>query len=432
MMLNMNRIFFTIISFFSVLLTYAQPANDNCSDATVLCYNQSISSTNTGSTVESCFDCADDYPNVIGFTSSSSIWFKFTTNALGGDVTISFSNLIFNTNSNFGQALQAVIWSVPNPCQGQSYIPASTAETNGTGNFSITASGLSANTTYYVLVNGDNTGAGVSQPAEVTFDVIATGPGIIVTPPSASISASTTTLCQGDAVPVDYTVSNCSDTVALNWYYNNQFIQDSSTVNTAVFSEDGYLKLIIECGNTCVYSDTTDSIFFNVTPIEVNAGPDFLIELGESVVLEGTGTANPVWTPSTGLSSTSTFTPTATPSETTTYFLTVTNDGCTKTDETTVKIKEIITIPTAFTPNNDAVNDIWEIQHISQYPNNDVKIYDRSGQLVFKTTGYKNVENRWDGTYNGKPLPASTYYYVIDLRNGNSDSVFKGFVTIIR
>ncbi len=428
----MNKLFLGIYFIFFTVISLAQPSNDDCSNAAVLCYNQTISGTNAGATTETCFDCADDYPNVIGFLPSSTVWFKFTTNSVGGNVTVSFSNLVFNTNSNFGQALQAVIWTVPNPCQGQSYAVASTIETNGTGNFSISATGLTPNTTYYVMVNGDNTGAGVSLPAEVTFDVLLTGPGVVITPPSASISATSTTLCQGDVVPVDFTVTNCSDTVALKWYYNNQFIQDSSTVNTAVFSEDGYLKLIIECGNTCVYADTTDSIFFNVTPIVVDAGEDFLIELGESVVLNGSGTANPVWTPETGLSSTSTFTPTATPSETTTYFLTVTNNGCTKTDEVTVKIKEIITIPSAFTPNDDAVNDIWEIINISQYPNNIVKVYDRSGQLVFKTTGYKNVENRWDGTYNNKPLPSSTYYYVIDLRNGNKDSVFKGFVTIIR
>ncbi|HIP35725.1 MAG TPA: gliding motility-associated C-terminal domain-containing protein [Crocinitomix sp.] len=428
----MIKIFLSILFTFNVLLLFAQPANDNCSNATVLCYNQTITGNNIGATVENCFDCADDYPNTIGFTSSSSVWYEFTTNSIGGDVTITFSNLIFNTDPNLGQALQAIIWTVPNPCQGQSYSPASASETNGTGNFSITAFGLAPNTTYYVLVNGDNTGTGVSQPAEVTFDILLTGPGVIVSPPVATISASNTIICQGDIVPVDFSVTNCSDTLALNWYYNNQFIQDSSTVNTAIFSQDGYLKLIIECGNICVYTDTTDSIFFNVTPIEVDAGNDTIIELGSSVVLNGSGTANPVWTPETGLSSTTTFTPTATPEVTTTYFLTVTNNGCVKTDEVTVKIKEIIIIPSAFTPNNDGVNDIWEIKNINQYPNNIVKIYDRSGQLVFKTTGYKNIENRWDGTYKAKLLPSSTYYYVIDLRNGDKEAVFKGFVTIIK
>jgi len=209
-------------------------------------------------------------------------------------------------------------------------------------------------------------------------------------------------------------------------------IIDSTNFNTATLLDDGYLKLIISCGTECVYRDTSDSIYFEVTPIEVDAGEDKLIELGESVVLEGSGTNNPVWSPETFLSSTSTFTPTSTPSETTTYFLTVTNDNCVLTDEMIVKIKELITIPSGFTPNGDFVNDIWEVENISQYPNNSVIIYDRGGQVVFKTVSYNIINNRWDGTNNGRELPVSTYFYVIDLNNGSDDSIFKGPVTIIR
>ena len=421
-----------VFSIFYSFTLLAQPSNDNCMNATVLCYNQIISGTTTNATAETCFDCADDYPNTIGFTSSSSVWYTFTTNALGGNVTVSISNINFNPNPSLGQALQAVIWEANSPCHGQSYNPIGVPQNNGTSNFTLSATGLLPNTTYYVMVNGDDSGPGVTGPAEATFDISTTGPGVAVVMPSASIAASVTVICQGDVVPVNYSTTNCQNQSALKWYYNNQFIQDSSSVNTAVFSEDGYLKLIIECGTECIYRDTTDSIFFEVTPIFVDASEDQLIELGESVILEGTGTSNPVWTPETGLSSTTTFTPTATPSETTTYFLTVTNGNCSLTDEVTVKIKEVITIPTGFTPNQDGTNDTWEIINIQQYPNNIVRVYDRSGQLVFKTTGYKNTNNNWNGDYLGKPLPVSTYYYVIDLRNGNSDSVYKGFVTIIR
>ena len=96
------------------------------------------------------------------------------------------------------------------------------------------------------------------------------------------------------------------------------------------------------------------------------------------------------------------------------------------------QVKENIIVPSGFTPNGDNTNDIWEIQYISDYPNNIVKIYDRSGQLVFSTTGYTIVDNNWNGTYKDKELPTGTYFYVIDLRNGDSDSVFKGPVTVIR
>jgi gliding motility-associated-like protein len=434
----MKKTFYSfLLILLSVNLSFAQPANDNCVDADWLCYNQIISGNNTNATTENCLGtningCADDYPNFVGFNSSSSVWYKFRTNSAGGDVAVDLSNFNFNPAPAKGQALQAVIFEVPNPCEGQSYNLASAAQTNGTTDFTLNAAGLTANTVYYVLVNGSNTGAGVSEPADATFDITISGAGIITNTATAGISTDNTILCQGDISEITIDIQNCSDTVAMNWYYNNSFINDSTEFNTASLSDDGYLKLIIECGLECVYRDTTDSIFFEVTKIEVNAGEDFLIESGESVVLDGSGIGTPVWTPETGLSTTSNFTPTASPLETTVYFLTVTEGVCTKTDETEVRIKEIINIPSAFTPNDDAVNDTWEIEYISDFPDNVVTIYDRSGQVVFKTTGYKNVDNRWDGTYKNKPLPVSTYFYVIDLRTGDENSIFKGPVTIFK
>jgi gliding motility-associated-like protein len=49
------------------------------------------------------------------------------------------------------------------------------------------------------------------------------------------------------------------------------------------------------------------------------------------------------------------------------------------------------------------------------------------GNLVYSAEGYKND---WDGTYNGKPLPEGTYYYLIDLGTGKDP--IKGHLTIIR
>ena len=218
----------------------------------------------------------------------------------------------------------------------------------------------------------------------------------------------------------------------MQWFYNDVLVKDSTGFNTSELVDDGELKLIITCGNECVYTDTSDATLFTITPIAVDAGPDQLVQLGESANLAGSGTSNPVWSPETNLTSTQTFTPTATPTETTIYFLTVTNGSCVLTDEVLIKVKENIIVPSGFTPNGDNTNDIWEIQYISDYPNNIVKIYDRSGQLVFSTTGYTIVDNNWNGTYKDKELPTGTYFYVIDLRNGDDDSVFKGPVTIIR
>jgi gliding motility-associated-like protein len=56
-----------------------------------------------------------------------------------------------------------------------------------------------------------------------------------------------------------------------------------------------------------------------------------------------------------------------------------------------------------------------------------VEIYDRWGEKVFSSVGY---ENKWDGTRNNETLPAGTYYFVIDFKNGGSPK--KGAITILR
>ena len=86
-----------------------------------------------------------------------------------------------------------------------------------------------------------------------------------------------------------------------------------------------------------------------------------------------------------------------------------------------------LNIPSAFTPDGDGVNDVWKIRSLSEYTNCKVEIFNQWGSLVFKSTGY-NLP--WDGRYNGDPVAAGAYYYVIDL--GNDTKKFTGTVTIIK
>ncbi|WP_299434882.1 gliding motility-associated C-terminal domain-containing protein [uncultured Maribacter sp.] len=96
------------------------------------------------------------------------------------------------------------------------------------------------------------------------------------------------------------------------------------------------------------------------------------------------------------------------------------NDGVVDTEDVFPKIAEPTLAPSeAFTPNGDGINDSWVIPGIDNYPNSNVKVYNRWGHEVFATESYKND---WNGKYksNSEKLPAGSYLYVIDLGNGTA------------
>jgi gliding motility-associated-like protein len=92
-----------------------------------------------------------------------------------------------------------------------------------------------------------------------------------------------------------------------------------------------------------------------------------------------------------------------------------------------VNLVSRIEIPNTFTPNADGINDTWFIKGLASYPDCLVCIYNRQGQLLYRSKGYSA---QWDGRLNGKDVPPSTYYYVIDLHFKNK--VMSGYVTLIK
>jgi len=86
-----------------------------------------------------------------------------------------------------------------------------------------------------------------------------------------------------------------------------------------------------------------------------------------------------------------------------------------------------LNIPTAFTPDGDGVNDVWNIRSLNEFPDCKIEIFNQWGNLIFKSIGYNNP---WDGRYNGDPCAAGTYYFVLDIGDGSNKS--NGSVTIIK
>lgn len=111
------------------------------------------------------------------------------------------------------------------------------------------------------------------------------------------------------------------------------------------------------------------------------------------------------------------------------YVLIVTDqNGCEKYDTLNINLTDIdcIAPPNAFTPDGDGYNDTWILDNLDNYPEAEVSIFNKWGNLVYQTKG---IYSPWDGSYDGKILPAATYYYVIKLNNGTAP--YSGAVTLV-
>jgi len=90
-------------------------------------------------------------------------------------------------------------------------------------------------------------------------------------------------------------------------------------------------------------------------------------------------------------------------------------------------------IPEGFSPNGDAINDLFVIRGISNYPANTFEIFNRWGDKIFHASPYQNT---WDGKatsglrVGGDELPVGTYFYVLDL--GDGSAIFKGTIYLNR
>ena len=71
--------------------------------------------------------------------------------------------------------------------------------------------------------------------------------------------------------------------------------------------------------------------------------------------------------------------------------------------------------------------DAFKKTVLKKYPFSTVSIFNRNGTLLYQSTGYSKP---WDGTYQGKALPAGTYYYTIDTHTFRS--VLAGWVAILK
>jgi gliding motility-associated-like protein len=177
--------------------------------------------------------------------------------------------------------------------------------------------------------------------------------------------------------------------------------------------------------------ESFDLIINDFPVITITSDKGNTIDKGMVLKLSATGGVSYQWENAEGIIGvTNTSGLTVRPAQTTSYKVTATNaGGCSTVQEFTVNINEnydLVVASNLLSPNGDGLNDVWKIENIDLYPNNEVKVFDKSGRIIFSKKGYNND---WDGRIAGSSLNEDTYYYIIDFGPGQPKK--KGFITML-
>lgn len=355
------------------------------------------------------------------------------TGLCAGTYTITLSD------NNGCTANQITTLTEPDSIIVSSSVTDATCSNGSDGAINITVSGGTAPYTYQWVLGSAATSEDLINISPGTYAVLVTDANGCTTTDTMivnstiivdAIAGNDTTFCEGDSV-----ILNGSTSVGLtyNWYRipSPLVIDTSLIVKVKPFTGTNTYMLVVYNG-AC-----TDTDYVVVTSLSLpvaDAGNDVTIFTNSSATIGGspTGPSGSTirWSPSIGLSDTTIANPVASHSLTTTYTVTVTNsNGCSSTDTIRVTVLPKIVFPNGISPNADGKNDEWIIDNINKFPDAVVEVYNRWGELLFRSVGYTT---RFDGTYNGKPLPVGTYYYIINLNDPEFPDAYTGPLTIMR
>lgn len=218
-----------------------------------------------------------------------------------------------------------------------------------------------------------------------------------------------------------------------SYYWDN-----AQTSNPLTSLCEGTYNVTVTDSRLCYISAGFNIVLDYVfTGIEVYSDKDTIFQ-GQSTGLHATSIpgCNYSWYPADGLDNPLIANPVASPQQTTTYYLTITDPyGCTYTDTLKIFVLEVICdepyiyVPNAFTPDGDGKNDVLYVRSKMMTEMN-FMVYDRWGEKVFET---QNVDEGWDGRYKGKPCDPAVFVYYLSARCHN-ETFFKksGNVTLIR
>ncbi|HMG16507.1 MAG TPA: gliding motility-associated C-terminal domain-containing protein [Saprospiraceae bacterium] len=195
---------------------------------------------------------------------------------------------------------------------------------------------------------------------------------------------------------------------------------------------------IILCVNSlygCMLKDTFNiDKPFGLPPLEITAVPDSFCVEANTVLLNATFDQDYIykWSPPGTLSADDIYNPIAHPTETISYFLTVSDENaCIAKDSITVFEVCLcnVYLPNAFSPNDDEINDVLYVRG-ENFRSMELIIFNRWGQMVFKTT---DQSIGWDGSHGGEKYDTDVFAFYLNVTCLNGEKYTKkGNINLIR
>lgn len=287
---------------------------------------------------------------------------------------------------------------------------------NSTSIANPTASGVNAETVYLLVVM-DKDSNFVSDQVLIRVDQIHTF--------NAGID---TGFCFGQQPGIKIGASNNNNTQHTFSWFPTAGLDDPSATNPIATPTVPTTYVLTVSDGICPnnVSQVTITPFM---PPPVDAGLDTIIDEGNTITLTGSGGLIYWWQPDYNIRYSHTPNPDVWPTTTTTYTLYVEDQHkCTARDTVRVNVVngDLLFFYSAFTPNGDGDNDVFYIGNVEKYPDNNLKIYNRYGKMIYSATNYAND---WNGTYLGNEIPTGTYFYIF---NDGKEKKYNGTVTIMR
>lgn len=243
----------------------------------------------------------------------------------------------------------------------------------------------------------------------------------------AAISSDQPGVCNG--APVKLTASG-----GIVYEWNDPEGNTLSSLNTAETiatpSKTTTYSVVVSDGICPDNKDEKSIQIIVFEPVNVSAGNDTCVLAGRPFRLNAKGGVSYQWDhPELIISGADSAHPEVQITQEVTFTVTITDiNGCTYTDQISICVKEdSFQAVTIITPNGDGKNDVLYFNDLENYPDNQLRIFNRWGNLIFEAEGYQQNDKLFDGIRNGERLPADTYYYILTF----DGQTYKSALTIL-